>query len=76
MFELLIALIKLPFILVGVILAFVFGLVGFILSILGLALTPVLGVGLVLLPFGLAFLLLAGLIGALLRPRRTVVIYR
>lgn len=76
MFELLIALIKLPFILVGVILTFVFGLVGFILSVLSVALTPVLGVGLVLLPFGLAFLLLAAVIGTLLRPRRTVVIYR
>ncbi len=76
MIELLVGLIKLPFVLVGVILAFVFGLVGFILSILGIALTPLLGVGLIILPFGLAFLLLAALIGALLKSRRTTVIYR
>ncbi len=76
MFELLVALIKLPFLLAGVILTFVFGLVGFILFTLGVALTPLLGIGLIILPFGLAFLLLAGVIGALLKPRRTMIIYR
>ncbi|MBN1934436.1 MAG: hypothetical protein JW934_07210 [Anaerolineae bacterium] len=76
MIELLVGLIKLPFLLVGVVLTFVFGLVGFILSILGVVLTPLLGVGLIILPFGLAFLLLAGLIGALLKPRHTTIVYR
>jgi hypothetical protein len=56
------------------VLAFVFGLVGIVLSVLGVVLTPVLGVGLVILPIGLAFILAAWLIGQLLRPRRTVII--
>jgi len=76
MFELLVALIKLPFLLAGVILTFVFGLAGFILFTLGVALTPLLGIGLIILPLGLAFLLSAGVIGALLKPRRTMIIYR
>ena len=74
MIEALLSLISLPFVLVGAVLAFVFGLVGIVLSILGVILTPVLGVGLIILPIGLAFVLAAWLIGQLLRPRRTVVI--
>jgi hypothetical protein len=72
--KILIGLITLPFVLVAAVLAFVFGLVGIVLSVLGVALTPVLGVGLVILPIGLAFLLIAWLIGQFLRPRKTVVI--
>ena len=76
MIKLLVWLFTLPFVLVGVILSAVFGLVGLILSVLGVALTPLLGVGLIILPFGLAFLLVAWLIGHILVPRRTVVMPR
>ena len=55
-------LIKLPFVLVGVVLAFALGLVGVFLSVLGAVLTPVLGIGLLILPVGLAFILIACLI--------------
>ena len=44
----------------------VLGLVGVILSALGVGLTPVCGVGLLILPIGLAFLLVAGLIAEVL----------
>ena len=73
MIEALVSLIRLPFVLVGAVLAFVFGLVGIVLSMLGVVLTPVLGIGLLILPIGLAFVLAAWLIGQLLRPRRTIV---
>ena len=73
MIEALFRLITLPFVLVGAVLAFVFGLVGIVLSVLGVILTPVLGVGLIVLPIGLAFVLAAWLIGQMLRPRRTIV---
>ena len=66
MVDVLIWLVKLPFVLVAVVLMVALGLAGWILSILGVALTPVLGVGLLILPFGLAFLLLACLIAKLL----------
>ncbi|MBN1581516.1 MAG: hypothetical protein JXA89_12505 [Anaerolineae bacterium] len=73
MIEALFRLITLPFVLVGAVLAFVFGLVGIVLSVLGVILTPVLGVGLIVLPIGLAFVLAAWLIGQMLRPRRTII---
>ena len=56
MFEALGWLIKLPFVLVIVALALTLGIVGVVLSLLGLALTPVLGIGLLILPIGLFFL--------------------
>ena len=62
----LIELIKLPFVLVAVVLEIAFGLVGGVLSLLGAVLIPVFGIGLLVLPFGLAFLLVAWLIGKLL----------
>ena len=73
MIEALVSLMTLPFVLIGIVLSFVFGLVGILLSVLGVVLTPVLGVGLVILPIGLAFVLVAWLIGQLLRPRRTII---
>ncbi|MCJ7735703.1 MAG: hypothetical protein MUQ10_00115 [Anaerolineae bacterium] len=66
MIDVLVWLIKLPFVLVGWILALVLGLVGVILLIVGAGLTPVLGIGLLLLPFALLFLLLGRLIRKLL----------
>jgi hypothetical protein len=66
MISFLIWLIKLPFVLVAVVLMFALGLVGVILSLLGVCLTPVLGIGLLILPIGLAFLLVAWLIARLL----------
>jgi len=62
----LVFLIKLPFILVGLVLAFVFGLVGVVLTLVGLLLIPVFGVGLLILPFGLLFLFIAWIIGEIL----------
>lgn len=59
-------LIKLPFVLVAVVLMIALGLVGVILSLLGVGLTPVLGIGLLILPIGLAFLLVAWVIARLL----------
>jgi hypothetical protein len=49
-------LIKLPFVLVIVALTIALGLVGVVLSLLGVALIPVLGIGLLILPIGLLFL--------------------
>ena len=66
MLDLLIWLIKLPFVLLAVTLMVVLGLLGVIVSILGLALTPVLGIGLLILPIGLFFLVIAWLIARLL----------
>jgi hypothetical protein len=59
-------LIKLPFVLLAVALVVVFGLIGVILSLLGVGLTPVLGIGLLILPIGLIFLLAAHVIARLL----------
>jgi hypothetical protein len=59
-------LIKLPFVAVALVLAIVLGVIGGVISILGVALTPVLGIGLVILPIGLILLLAAWLIGRLL----------
>ncbi len=69
-------LIKFPFVLVAAVLAFAFGLVGGLLSLLGVVLTPVLGIGLLLLPIGVAFLLAAGAIAQVFKHKRTVVVYR
>jgi hypothetical protein len=66
MLRFLVWLIKLPFVLVAVVLMIALGLVGVILSLLGVGLTPVLGIGLLILPIGLAFLLLAWVIARLL----------
>jgi hypothetical protein len=76
MIKVLVWLIKFPFVLVGAVLAFTFGLVGVVLSILGVALTPVLGVGLLILPIGLLFLFFGWGIAQLFKRRKTVVIYR
>ena len=66
MLSFLVWLVKLPFVLVGVVLMITLGLVGMILSLLGVGLTPVLGIGLLILPIGLVFLLVAWLIARLL----------
>ena len=59
-------LIKFQFVLVAVVLMIALGLVGVIISLLGVGLTPVLGIGLLILPIGLAFLLVAWVIARLL----------
>jgi len=69
-------LIKLPFVLVIVVLALALGLVGGIVSLVAVLLTPVLGVGLLILPVGLILLWVAGLLGRLLRPRPRVIFCR
>jgi hypothetical protein len=66
MLRFLVWLIKLPFVLVAVVLMIALGLVGVILSLVGVGLTPVLGIGLLIIPIGLAFLLAAWLIARLL----------
>jgi hypothetical protein len=66
MLNFLVWLIKLPFVLVAVVLMIALGLVGVILSLLGVGLTPVLGIGLLILPIGLVFLLAAWVIARLL----------
>jgi hypothetical protein len=62
----LIWLIKLPFVLTAVVLMIALGVVGMVLLLLGVSLTPVLGIGLLILPFGLFFLLAAWVIARLL----------
>ncbi len=62
----LIWLIKLPFVLLAVVLIVVLGLIGGIVSLIGVGLTPVLGIGLLILPIGLILLLAAWLIARLL----------
>ena len=69
-------LIKLPFVLVIAIVALALGLVGGIVSLVAVLLTPVLGVGLLILPVGLVLLWFAGLLGRLLRPRPRFLVYR
>ncbi len=76
MSELLVWLIKFPFVLVAAVLVLTLTLVGGILALLGLVLTPVLGIGLLIIPIGLAFLLAAGVIAQVLKRKRTVVVYR
>jgi hypothetical protein len=66
MLDLLIWLIKLPFVLVAVVLMVTLGLVGVIILLIGVILIPVLGIGLLILPIGLGFLLIAWLIARLL----------
>ena len=66
MVDVLVWLVKFPFVLVAVILAFALRLVGLILSGVGAFLTPVLGLGWLILPFGLALLFAAWLIVRLL----------
>jgi hypothetical protein len=55
-------LIKFPFVLVAAVLVLALSLTGGILAIVGVVLTPVLGVGLLLLPVALALFLAAGVI--------------
>ena len=64
--DLLVWLIKLPFVLVAVVLMIALGLVGVVLSLVGVGLIPVLGVGLLILPIGLVFLLAAWVIARIL----------
>jgi hypothetical protein len=66
MFDLLIWLIKLPFVLVGIVLMIALGIVGVVLSLVGVGLTPLFGIGLLILPIGLVFLLTAWIIARLL----------
>jgi hypothetical protein len=64
--DLLIWLIKFPFVLIAVVLIIALGIVGCVLSLLGIGLTPVFGVGLIILPVGLVLLLAAWLIAKVL----------
>jgi hypothetical protein len=66
MLDLLIWLIKLPFVLVGIVLMIALGIVGVVLSLVGVGLTPLFGIGLLILPIGLVFLLAAWIIARLL----------
>jgi hypothetical protein len=75
-FDLLVWLVKFPFILIAAVLVVAFGLVGGILALLGVILTPVLGIGLLLLPIGLAFLLAAGLVSQAFKGQRIVIVRR
>ena len=65
--DFLIWLLKLPFVLVGIVLVVALGLVGCVLSLLGVITTPLFGIGCVILPIGLVLLLAAWLIAKLLR---------
>jgi len=77
MFDLLVWLIKMPFVLVAAVLVIALGLVGGILSVLGVVLTPVLGVGLLILPIGVVLLAIAWLIAQLFHPHdRVVIVHR
>ena len=66
MLDLLIWLIKLPFVLVGIVLMIALGLVGVAIALVGVVLIPVFGVGLLIVPIGLVFLLAAWVIARLL----------
>jgi hypothetical protein len=55
-------LIKFPFVLVAAVLVLALSLTGGILALVGVILTPVLGIGLLLLPVALALFLTAGVI--------------
>jgi hypothetical protein len=76
--DLLVWLIKLPFLLIALVLVIALGVVGAVLAFLGVVLTPVFGVGLLILPIGLVFLLAAGLVARLFRqrPQTKVVVLR
>lgn len=52
-------LIKLPFVLLLLLLALVLAVTGILVSLLGIALVPAFGIGLLILPIGLLLLLLA-----------------
>jgi len=66
MLDMLIWLIKLPFVLVGIVLMIALGIVGVVLSLVGVGLIPVFGIGLLILPIGLVLLLAAWIIARLL----------
>jgi hypothetical protein len=66
MLDLLIWLIKLPFVLAGIVLMIALGIVGVVLSLVGVGLTPVFGIGLLILPIGLVLLLAAWIIARML----------
>jgi len=66
MLDLIVWLIKLPFVMLGWIVMAAFWFIGVILLVVGAVLTPVLGIGLLILPFGFLFLLVAKLIRKLL----------
>ena len=72
--EVLVWLIKLPFVLVALVLALALGIVGGVLSILGVILTPVFGIGLLILPIGVVFMAVAGALGRLFQGKRRVVV--
>ncbi len=57
--RLLVGLIKLPFVIVALVLALLLACVGIVVSLLGISLIHVFGVGLLILPFGLLLLLFA-----------------
>ena len=76
MVDLLVWMIKFPFVLVAAVLALALALVGGILAVLGVILTPVLGVGLLILPIGLALLLAAGVIAQGFKRKRVIIIHR
>ena len=76
MIDLLVWLIKFPFVLVAAMLALALALVGGILAVLGVILTPVLGIGLLILPVGLALLLAAGVIAQVFKRRRVIIVHR
>ena len=59
-------LIKLPFVLLAVALMVVLGLAGVVVSLLGVGLIPVFGIGLLILPIGLVLLLVAWVIAKIL----------
>ncbi len=59
-------LIKLPFVLLAVALMVVLGLAGVVISLLGVGLIPVFGIGLLILPIGLVLLLVAWVIAKIL----------
>ena len=59
-------LIKLPFVLLAVALMVALGLAGVVISLLGVGLIPVFGIGLLILPIGLVFLLVAWVIAKIL----------
>ncbi len=59
-------LIKLPFVLLAVALMVTLGLAGVVISLLGVGLIPVFGIGLLILPIGLVLLLVAWVIAKIL----------
>jgi hypothetical protein len=70
MLELLVGLIKLPFVLLGAVLSLIFGLIGLVLSILG----GILGLAWNLIVLGAVVLLVLWLLTRLCDSKRTVVV--